>query len=386
MRDVIVIGGGCYGTFYAGQLARAKYKGKASYRRVIVVDRDPACRARAELGEAPDRAFVTREWTAYFAELFGRAELARAEQPRDYVVPSPLMPHLMFEWVLARARRRWPDRGIEVAPVPGSLGTPYDRVAADGTRYVSFADWICPTHCIEPAICPAIGGPRTWEMGDAVRQLAERLRGSAEPVFGPVLFVCRHHVFGVGTFSVDAVLDGDGIVQTAGASGEPAAVLVGTISSCHGALNLLKMGAGKPTSDIRRETSVQSSDVRPLMSPEERGAILTRAQALFNSGEYWLAHEALETVWRSIIKNGDEDGARVWQGLIQAAAALLHRERGNRHGVAAVGTAALEKLAGPPRPDVEFEIERFRAQLARALAGEGDPPRLEFRTDAPQRH
>src|SRR6266487_1453277 len=103
------------------------------------------------------------------------------------------------------------------------------------------------------------------------------------------------------------------------------------------------------------------------MSPEERGAILTRAQALFNSGEYWLAHEALETVWRSIIKNGDEDAARVWQGLIQAA-------------------AALEKLAGPPRPDVEFEIERFRAQLARALAGEGDPPRLEFRTDAPQRH
>src|SRR2546425_10037192 len=125
-----------------------------------------------------------RSWTAYFAELFDRAEPARAEQPRDYVVPSPLMPHLMFEWVLARARRRWPDRGIEVAPVPGSLGTPYDRVAPDGTRYVSFADWICPTHCIEPAICPAIGGPRAWEMGDAVRALAERLRGSAEPVFG----------------------------------------------------------------------------------------------------------------------------------------------------------------------------------------------------------
>src|SRR5256885_2809097 len=42
---------------------------------------------------------------------------------------------------------------------------------------------------------------------------------------------------------------------------------------------------------------------------------------LFNSGEYWRAHEALETVWRSIIKNGDEGAARVWQGLIQAAAA-----------------------------------------------------------------
>src|SRR2546422_6905074 len=39
---------------------------------------------------------------------------------------------------------------------------------------------------------------------------------------------------GVGTFSVDAILEGDEIAQAAGDSGEPAAVLVGTISSCHG--------------------------------------------------------------------------------------------------------------------------------------------------------
>ena len=121
------------------------------------------------------------------------------------------------------------------------------------------------------------------------------------------------------------------------------------------------------------------------MSPEERQAILRRARALFNDGEYWLAHEALETIWRSIIREGDPEAARVWQGLIQAAAALLHDERGNRHGVEVVGTAALEKLGGPERPDVEFEIKRFRAQLARALMGEGDPPRLEFRTDARER-
>ena len=102
---------------------------------------------------------------------------------------------------------------------------------------------------------------------------------------------------------------------------------------------------------------------------------MTHARELFNNREYWLAHEALETVWRSIIK---EDEARVWQGLIQAAAALLHRARGNRHGTVVVGAAALEKLAGPQRPDIEFETVQFRAHLARALAGEGDAPRLEF--------
>jgi len=112
------------------------------------------------------------------------------------------------------------------------------------------------------------------------------------------------------------------------------------------------------------------------VTPEDRRRYLEHARALFNAGDYWLAHEALETVWRSIIK---EDEARVWQGLIQAAAALLHRARGNRHGVVVVGAAALEKLAGPQRAEIEFETVDFRAQLSRALAGEGDPPRLEFK-------
>jgi len=115
------------------------------------------------------------------------------------------------------------------------------------------------------------------------------------------------------------------------------------------------------------------------LSPADRRRFLEHARELFNTGEYWLAHEALETVWRSIIR---EDEARVFQGFIQAAAALLHRARGNRHGVIVVGAGALEKLAGPPLPMVEYEMVAFRAQLARALAGEGDPPRLEFRTDA----
>ena len=118
------------------------------------------------------------------------------------------------------------------------------------------------------------------------------------------------------------------------------------------------------------------------MTSDERRRYLENARDLFNTGEYWLAHEALETVWRSIIK---EDQARVLQGLIQAAAALLHKSRGNRHGTVVVGAAALERLAGPQRADVEFETVSFRAHLARALAGEGNPPRLEFRNDDEQR-
>jgi len=240
----VVVGGGCYGTFYASQLAKAKARGKTDYRTVIVVDRNPDCRARRELGDAPDREFVTAEWTAFFDDWLPDARRTTHDARDDQIVPSPHMPHLMFEWVLRRARARWSNRAVTVELVPGTFPTPYDRPSggSDATRYVSFADWICPTHCIEPALCPAIGAPRTWEMADSVRDLAERLRAGGRPVSGPALFVCKHQVFGVGMFAADAVRAGDRIVATAGESGELAEILVGTISSCHGALNLLRLG------------------------------------------------------------------------------------------------------------------------------------------------
>jgi hypothetical protein len=76
----------------------------------------------------------------------------------------------------------------------------------------------------------------------AVEALARRLDDGGTPVTGPALFICKHHVFGVGTFAVDDVLAGDRLVASSGARGAPADVLIGTISSCHGALNLLRLG------------------------------------------------------------------------------------------------------------------------------------------------
>jgi hypothetical protein len=96
----------------------------------------------------------------------------------------------------------------------------------------------------------------------------------------------------------------------------------------------------------------------------------------FNAGRFWDAHEELETIWRAV---PDESEARILQGLIQAAAALLHQTRNNDHGVRVVGGAAIEKLAGPQHPAVEFETVRFRRELERALFRDGDLPELRLR-------
>src|SRR3989442_3473531 len=107
------------------------------------------------------------------------------------------------------------------------------------------------------------------------------------------------------------------------------------------------------------------------MSPEERRAHLIRARELFNAGDYWAAHEALETVWRSIIS---DDAAPAWQGLIQAAAALLHWQRGNRHGVAGVGGAGPDTRRRPQRARRAGANRAFRPRPSPGPAPEGGVP------------
>jgi hypothetical protein len=238
LSDVVIVGGGCYGTFYARQLERAEARGALTVRRVLVVDRDPACQLTRELLPSPNRELVVQDWDSFFDEYLPSPH---SRLPVDScVVPSPLMPHLMFDWLKRRAVALWPGRLVAQEPLTEPLGTPYDTLAPDGTRYVSWADWLCPTHCIEPALCPVIRAPRTWEMSETAMALVARL-ARTRAVEGPALFVTRHITDGVGAFSVGEAVEAERMLRDAGASGRPAALLVGTVSACHGALGLLGM-------------------------------------------------------------------------------------------------------------------------------------------------
>ena len=91
-RDVAIVGGGCYGTFYAGQLLRARARGKARYHRLLVVDRDAGCRFARELGPGPGRELVVAEWAGFFDDWLARPR-GEPGGTGDVIVPSPLMPH-----------------------------------------------------------------------------------------------------------------------------------------------------------------------------------------------------------------------------------------------------------------------------------------------------
>jgi hypothetical protein len=238
---IIVVGGGCYGGYYVRQLARAAHAGAVGWRSLIVVDRDDECAvARLPAIERPPRMqVIASDWRTFFAEYFASAA-NEAVSRDDAIVPSPLMPHLMADWLMERARARWPARVVSTTPLSGSPPVPWQRAGDDGTHYVSFAEWMCPINCIEPARCPETRGPRHWSMPIAIRQYADAERAADRTLEPPLLFHCTHRAYGVGMIDVGDVLEADAAIAARGNEG-PARFIVGTVSHCHGALRVLEV-------------------------------------------------------------------------------------------------------------------------------------------------
>ena len=228
---IVVVGGGCYGGYYVRQLRRARERGALTWERLIVVDHDEDCGVARE--HPADLELAVSDWSGFFAEYLGGEA-----RDVDAIVPSPLMPHLLFEWLEQRARERWPSRRVSIE-MPGALsGVPWQKEGGESTRYVSFAEWMCPVNCIEPRICPHTRDVRTWSLPPSVRAHVEAARANGEQLDGPAIFHCTHRAYGVGMIDVRDVLGSERLLVEAAERGE-ARLLVGTVSHCHGALGVL---------------------------------------------------------------------------------------------------------------------------------------------------
>jgi hypothetical protein len=72
---------------------------------LVVVDRDERCAVAALPPHAhpPGMRLVVSDWHEYFAEFLALAAEDGARRG-DAIVPSPLMPHLIADWLLEPAR------------------------------------------------------------------------------------------------------------------------------------------------------------------------------------------------------------------------------------------------------------------------------------------
>lgn len=235
LGEIAIMGGGCYGRFYTRQLLRAREQGAVQWKRLKVVDHDPRCAASELLPEVPESELTCAPWSDFLDEWL-HPHMRSAE---DRIVPTPLMPHLFADWITRHAERRWPTHLSERVPIDEPIGTPFDmRHPSDGNRYLSHADWICPIHCTEPAQCPKIRAPRRWEMEETLRRWNTRRAGGAAEL---ALVKCQHVVFGVGMVEVEPLLGAVRALDTALASAERVEMVIGSISSCHGAVGLLRV-------------------------------------------------------------------------------------------------------------------------------------------------
>jgi hypothetical protein len=236
LGEVVIIGGGCYGSFYLGQLLKAREAGAVTWRQVIVVDHNAVCTAASML--MPDVALYVQDWGEFLDSWLDRTQRTSA----DRLVPSPLMPHLMAEWLLRRARKAFGSERAALVPATLPAGTPFDMLhPADGVRYLSHADWTCPVHCVEPATCPMIKAPRQWEMSETVTAWTEEHRRNG-PTAGPVLFTCRHLTHGVGMYPVIQSFEALDELEALVANEGRGDLVVGSISACHGAIGVLRIG------------------------------------------------------------------------------------------------------------------------------------------------
>ncbi len=95
---------------------------------------------------------------------------------------------------------------------------------------------------------------------------------------------------------------------------------------------------------------------------------------LFNAGRFFECHEAWEEVWKR--SAGDEK--LFYQGIIQAAVAILHAQRGNLTGAASMYAKASAKLDHLPSEHMGLALGELRDALKEffsiALKGETFPP------------
>jgi len=236
----IILGGGCYGSFYTQQLLRARAAGAVVFDEIVVVDHNERPPAMADQDVEHGVTHVRAEWDDFFDHSL--RDLPTSSP--DEFVPSPFNPHLGLAWLQRRLNRELPDIQTTLEPFRDLPGIPFQEQRDHGTLLLSHADWICPVHCIEPEICPKTRSLRDWDMDVTAHRFASRLAEAGQAIDQIHMFHCHHRVYGVGAYPVAGIAAAGRDVLEAVQSNPNQRFLIGTISRCHGAMHLLVTRAG----------------------------------------------------------------------------------------------------------------------------------------------
>ena len=235
--NFLVIGGGCYGTYYCRQLLRGAVK--LGLEKITVVDHQVDCQVRREIAD-PRIEHLTTDWHDFLLPYFHEQVARRRSgvELTDHYVPPCIGPHFLFELFETELKRECPTVQLTHPPFGSPVGTPLDMKLADGNRALSFAEWICPHSCIEPRLCPVIRQEKAWDMGEHLSGYFEEYGLKVDTYH---LLPCRHLAMGVGPIPMQLIVDE--YLQFSSRMLQPGRHLaaLATISSCHGLVGLMEV-------------------------------------------------------------------------------------------------------------------------------------------------
>lgn len=115
---------------------------------------------------------------------------------------------------------------------------------------------------------------------------------------------------------------------------------------------------GKQPEPLHRSILLHMSDCTGALLPQARQGL-----RLFNAGEYFEAHEALEDAW-----NAEEGDARnLYQGILQVAVTYLHILRGNYSGALKVHERSMSWLNGLPDVCKGVQVSQLRIDAKKVM-------------------
>ena len=184
----------------------------------MVIDRDPSCAARALV--SPRVHLEVASWNDWLAENLS------ARNALDYFVPYHWAPHVLLDWLTSDLEKR----GLRLNRRPGRSAPPVSppvlRETGGGDLAMSYAEWLCPPACIEPALCPHTRGPKSWSLATELSKARDSF-----------VFPCLHLAYGVGAIPLGSIFEVRNQVAAAveaGRGGPKSPLWVSTASHCHG--------------------------------------------------------------------------------------------------------------------------------------------------------
>ncbi len=210
MKSFWIIGGGKFG-LKAAEAAKKKY----SDADITIIDKNSeVCRRVARRGFK----FVCMEGIRFLS-----ADLKPGGFP-DWIIPV-IPVHVAYEWILIQLSEEYL---VEPRAVPEEIAAslPNPLRGKDGALYISFADFICPDNCPEPAkICTYTGKPRLGILHQNMASI--RVEG-----FRSVVIQSRQLSPGVGGYppgdlyaALQKIKEAEGVC------------LLGTACRCHGVMH-----------------------------------------------------------------------------------------------------------------------------------------------------